>query len=203
MNESTLSKHIKKLEKELQVSLFDRNTRKVSLTPFGKCLIPYARSIVETEKNFLEDLEKKIQAQSSQLVLGVIPSMVQYRITDILVDFRKKHPNQTAIQVLEGDTTYLTEALIHGACSMAFLRDSDLHHRRDVQHRRQLSARHPASVRPSEGSFRKHLPKRVIRRRFCDLKSGHVAASALSLSLRFLWFPAEHRPGMQTHGLYF
>lgn len=127
MNESTLSKHIKKLENELQVSLFDRNTRKVSLTPFGKCLIPYARSIVETEKNFLEDLEKKIQAQSSQLVLGVIPSMVQYRITDILVDFRKKHPNQTAIQVLEGDTTYLTEALIHGACSMAFLRDSDLH----------------------------------------------------------------------------
>ena len=94
MNESTLSKHIKKLEKELQVSLFDRNTRKVSLTPFGKCLIPYARSIVETEKNFLEDLEKKIQAQSSQLVLGVIPSMVQYRITDILVDFRKKNPNR-------------------------------------------------------------------------------------------------------------
>jgi hypothetical protein len=64
----TAGKHIKKLEKELQVSLFDRNTRKVSLTPFGKCLIPYARSIVETEKNFLEDLEKKIQAQSSQLV---------------------------------------------------------------------------------------------------------------------------------------
>lgn len=59
MNESTLSKHIKKPEKELQVSLFDRNTRKVSLTPFGKCLIPYARSIVETEKNFLEDLEKE------------------------------------------------------------------------------------------------------------------------------------------------
>ena len=127
MNESTLSKHIKKLENELQVPLFDRSTRKVSLTPFGKCLIPYARSIVETEKNFFEELGKQIQIQSKQLVLGVIPSMVQYRITDILVDFRKKHPNQSAIQVLEGDTTYLTEALIHGACSMAFLRDSDLH----------------------------------------------------------------------------
>ena len=120
--------------------------------------------------------------------------------------FPKKHPNQTAIQVLEGDTTYLTEALIHGSCSMAFLRDSDLHPLDDTVFEKVLyegSARHPASVRPSEGSFRKHLPKRVIRRRFCDLKSGHVAASALSLSLRFLWFPAEHRPGMQTHGLYF
>lgn len=127
MNESTLSKHIKKLENELQVPLFDRNTRKVSLTPFGKCLIPYARSMVETEQSFFDDLEKQMQAQSSRLVLGVIPSMVQYRITDILVDFRKKHPHQNAIQVLEGDTTYLMEALIHRTCSMAFLRDSFLH----------------------------------------------------------------------------
>ena len=48
-----------------------------------------------------------------------------------------------------------------------------------------------------------YYPKRVIQRRFCDLKSGHVAASALSFSLRFLWFPAEHRPGMQAHGFHF
>ena len=125
MNESTLSKHIKKLETELAVPLFSRNTRNVSLTSYGECLIPYAKSIVEQEQHFHDELVKQIQAESHTLVLGVIPSMVQYRITDILVNFRKKYPDKK-VQVLEGDTNELLEALIHQKCSLAFLRDSSL-----------------------------------------------------------------------------
>ncbi len=126
MNESTLSKHIKKLETELQVPLFARNTRKVSLTSYGECLIPYARKIVEEDAHFREKLAEQIHAESENLILGVIPSMVQYRITDILVNFRKTHPQKT-VQILEGDTIDLLEALIHRKCSMAFLRESYLH----------------------------------------------------------------------------
>lgn len=126
MNESTLSKHIKKLETELSVPLFDRNTRRVSLTSYGESLIPYAKSIVEQARQFQEELAKQIQTESQTLILGVIPSMVQYRITDILVDFRKKHPEKN-VQILEGDTNDLLEALIHRKCSLAFLRDSSLH----------------------------------------------------------------------------
>lgn len=126
MNESTLSKHIKKLEAELQVPLFARNTRKVALTSYGECLIPYARKMVAEETAFLEELAEQIHAESKNLVLGVIPSMVQYRITDILVNFRKLHPEKT-VQILEGDTNDLLEALIHRKCSMAFLRESYVH----------------------------------------------------------------------------
>lgn len=126
MNESTLSKHIRKLESELGVSLFHRSTRKVSLTPYGECLLPYARTILKNEQLFQEELDKKIQTESQTLLLGVIPSMVQYRITDMLVDFRKKHP-QKIIQILEGDTNDLSEALLHQKCSLAFLRDSSFH----------------------------------------------------------------------------
>ena len=126
MNESTLSKHIKKLETELSVPLFDRNTRRVSLTPYGESLIPYAKAIVGQAQQFQEELARQIQAESQTLMLGVIPSMVQYRITNILVDFRKKHPGKN-VQILEGDTNELLEALIHRKCSLAFLRDSSLH----------------------------------------------------------------------------
>lgn len=126
MNESTLSKHIKKLEAELQVPLFARNTRKVSLTSYGECLIPYARKIVDEHARFREKLAEQIQSESENLVLGVIPTMVQYRITDILASFRKMYPQKT-IQILESDTNDLIEALIHRKCSMAFLRESHLH----------------------------------------------------------------------------
>lgn len=126
MNESTLSKHIKKLEEELAVPLFNRSTRKVTLTSYGECLIPYAKSIVEQEQQFLQALSEQLQAESQTLILGVIPSMVPYHITDILVNFRKKHPGKN-VQILEGDTNELSEALLHQKCSLAFLRDSSLH----------------------------------------------------------------------------
>lgn len=124
MNESTLSKHIKKLEAELQVPLFTRNTRKVELSLYGECLIPYAQNIIANETMFQEHLKELINTETDSLVLGVIPSMVQYHLTDILVDLKKKYSKKN-INIIEGDTLELQEALLHKKCSLAFLRDSD------------------------------------------------------------------------------
>ena len=49
MNQSTLSKHIKTLEKTLSVPLFDRTTRMVELTEYGRLLLPYAQTMVQTQ----------------------------------------------------------------------------------------------------------------------------------------------------------
>ena len=49
--------------------------------------------------------------------------MVQYHLTDILVDFKKKYSKKN-VTILEGDTIELKEALLHKKCSPAFLRDS-------------------------------------------------------------------------------
>ena len=43
IGQSSLSKHIKTLEKSLGAALFDRTSRKVELTEFGKRMLPYAR----------------------------------------------------------------------------------------------------------------------------------------------------------------
>lgn len=54
INQSTLSKHIKSMENELGILLFDRSTRHVELTRYGKALLPYARSISpDRNRNFL------------------------------------------------------------------------------------------------------------------------------------------------------
>ena len=46
ISQSCLSKHIKKLEAEIGVELFERTTRTVVLTEFGQMLLPYARKMV-------------------------------------------------------------------------------------------------------------------------------------------------------------
>jgi len=42
-----LSQQIKALERDLKVSLFDRDRRSVTLTPNGAALLPHARALVE------------------------------------------------------------------------------------------------------------------------------------------------------------
>ena len=45
IGQSSLSKHIKTLERDLGAPLFERTSRKVELTEFGKLMLPYAQSL--------------------------------------------------------------------------------------------------------------------------------------------------------------
>ena len=45
--QSPLSQTIRKLERELGVTLFDRSTRSVALTPAGQALLPHAHRVFE------------------------------------------------------------------------------------------------------------------------------------------------------------
>lgn len=67
INQSTLSKHIKSMENELGILLFDRSTRHVELTRYGKALLPYARSITRQESEF-SSLLMQMQNQEKGLL---------------------------------------------------------------------------------------------------------------------------------------
>ena len=53
ISQSTLSKHIKIIEKELDVQLFDRTTRKVHLNKYGKMFLKYAKVPLSGNRNIL------------------------------------------------------------------------------------------------------------------------------------------------------
>ena len=51
ISQSSLSKHLKKLEAELGAALFDRSTRSVSLNELGMAFLPHARRIAAEKAN--------------------------------------------------------------------------------------------------------------------------------------------------------
>jgi DNA-binding transcriptional LysR family regulator len=99
-SQSTLSKHIKNLEKELGVSLFDRTTRKVVLSKYGQILLPYAQQITELQDKYTAILQSSLETDRDILTVGSIRALAQYRITDVLVNFKQSHP-KTIVNILQ------------------------------------------------------------------------------------------------------
>jgi DNA-binding transcriptional LysR family regulator len=121
-SQSTLSKHIKTIETELGVLLFDRTTRKVSLSKFGQLLLPYARQITELQDKYTTLLKSSLETEHETLTLGSIYGLAQYKITDVLVKFKKTRP-QSTLNVMQASSKDLTEMLRQGKYDLAFIRD--------------------------------------------------------------------------------
>lgn len=123
LNQSTLSKHIKAMEAELGVPLFTRTTRRVELTEFGQALLPYARSITKLQFEYSTVLLQKKNYHKSLVTMGSIPTMAQYHITDLLLEFQKTNPS-CHVKMLEDDTKILKKLLMERTCEMIFLRET-------------------------------------------------------------------------------
>lgn len=119
MNQSTLSKHIKALEKELGVVLFDRGPHHVHLTEYGHQLLPYAKQITDLVTLYESELHRK---NTSTLTIGTIPTMAQYDLIRLILSFKEEYPD-TQLKVIEGDTVELRDGLLKGHYDLAFLGD--------------------------------------------------------------------------------
>lgn len=90
--QSTLSKHIASMEKELNVKLFQRNTRSVTLTKAGEQLLPVAKQISESYRTFQQQLEQHQELQKATVSILAIPILAQYNIINAIYHFQTLHP---------------------------------------------------------------------------------------------------------------
>lgn len=73
VTQPSLSNGIASLESELGGKLFDRTTRQVSLSDFGRSMMPSIRHVVEGEKEIKRRAETILNAGKSTVRLGVSP----------------------------------------------------------------------------------------------------------------------------------
>ncbi len=124
ISQSSLSRHIKTMEDELGVQLFNRTTRRVSLTKIGEAFLPYAQKIADIQAEYQKFLSNEQHHAAESLTIGSIPSMTQGSVADNLEAFTRRHP-ACRISTIEADSLQLKEMLHGQECDMAFLRDFD------------------------------------------------------------------------------
>lgn len=124
ISQSSLSKHIKALEKELGATLLNRSTRRVELSSAGRVFLPYAKRIAHDGYELEVALHDQKENEKHILDIGSIPIMVPYGITAILSAYEKGNLS-TRLQVYEGDADELKEMLRKGRLEVAFIREWD------------------------------------------------------------------------------
>lgn len=90
LSQSSLSKNIAKLEEELEMPLFDRNGKKISLNAQGKRFLECCNRLLREFDTALEDMHQ-IACGVDNRIRICIAGMNQ-RIIDCMADFRRKRP---------------------------------------------------------------------------------------------------------------
>lgn len=98
ISQPTLSQQIRVLEGEIGAPLFDRIGKKTVKTEAGELLEHYALKVQQDLENAKKAISDLIDFNKGHLRIAILPSDLDYRLTEILIDFRKEFPN-TKVQV--------------------------------------------------------------------------------------------------------
>ncbi|MCB0053179.1 MAG: LysR family transcriptional regulator [Caldilineaceae bacterium] len=123
ISQSSLSKKIIALERELGVTLFDRSRRQIALTPAGAAFVEHGRVIDDAGRSLLAALGEFKATPTLRIV--AIPVIAQYGIAETISQFRDRHP-EIALTLEEREASAILPALESQQFDLAFLRDNYL-----------------------------------------------------------------------------
>ena len=94
IGQPTVSTHLRKIEEEYGVVLFDRIKRPIQLTSDGKTFYELAKPIVEDVAQGIENLKIQMDypEHRGSFVLGAYQDLALHHLPPILKDFRARYP---------------------------------------------------------------------------------------------------------------
>jgi len=92
LTQSSVSQHIKSLENQLGVQLFERKGRSLEITDAGIVLLPMAREIVEDSIRAAEQMELLKNEIHGHLIVGCNTAPGKYILPILLAKFHRQYP---------------------------------------------------------------------------------------------------------------
>lgn len=113
VGQPTLSTQLKKLERDLGVTLFERNKHQMRPTPIGVQIIDRARLVLDVVEQIRGLALRGSDPMNGSLRLGVIPTLGPYLIPHLLPMLRERLP-QLRLLLREDLTAHLLDRLRQG-----------------------------------------------------------------------------------------
>ena len=112
ISQQSLSNHILKLEKDLEIKLFDRCPA-LSLTYAGTRLLRSANQILDIKRQIINEMDDINNHRRGELRIGISHTRGRVFLPKILPDYCNGHPG-IDVSIIEGNSQQLEEWLSHG-----------------------------------------------------------------------------------------
>ncbi len=113
VTQPTLSMQVQKLEDELDVLIFDRSKKPISITEAGKKIVAQAKNIVNEAKRIKDIVHQEKGFIGGEFTLGIIPTVMPTLLPMFLKTFITKYPKVNLI-IKEQSTESLIRNLQDG-----------------------------------------------------------------------------------------
>lgn len=117
VTQSAISRIIKRIEEELDQSLFDRTTRNVTLTATGRELLPIAERIVTAFDDGLGELSNFITGQYGKITIAALPSVAAVLVPSIVARFKDVAPD-VGVTILDCLSGSVLDAVAEGRADL-------------------------------------------------------------------------------------
>ncbi|MDQ1200438.1 MULTISPECIES: LysR family transcriptional regulator [unclassified Rhodococcus (in: high G+C Gram-positive bacteria)] len=120
MVQSSLSRSVAEAERRLDVTLFERTTRRVVVTPDGVAVTQYARKMVQDFDEGLAQIGRFVTGDRGTVSVACLPSLAATFLPPYVVQFRRDHPD-VLLEIRDGLRQEALTALLTGTVDMALV----------------------------------------------------------------------------------
>jgi DNA-binding transcriptional LysR family regulator len=116
-----LSRQIRALEEEMGVRLFERDRRRVALTPAGAAFLDEVGGLFEHVNRAVEAARRADRGERGSLRIAYVPAMASTGLPEMVRSFRNRYPD-VDVQLHEMTPTMQVEALLGDRVDVGFVR---------------------------------------------------------------------------------
>ncbi len=120
ISQSALSAALNELEKQLGLQIFERDNKKVLVTPVGKQVLQQARSIMVQVNDLQHFAETRKSPLSYPLSIGLIPTVAPYILPKILPVLKQEYP-LAELDLVESQSHILVDMVKRGDLDAAIM----------------------------------------------------------------------------------
>lgn len=124
ITQPAVTKHIREIEYQINMRLFERKGNRITLTDAGKIMLRYAEKIVNLYSGMEADLSRMDDIKNGIIRVGASTTVAQTVMPKLLALFKKKHP-EIKLTFRQGNSDIITQLVVDEALDIAIVEGAE------------------------------------------------------------------------------